>query len=241
MKLRLLAASLAALGLGAGVAVAQTAPAPTQQQAPAPAPLDKAVLSYALGYDQGLGLADLGSDVDINAVIRAMQDGYAKKAPAYSREQTDAQIAGLQQRMGAKMRAEIEVAARENRAKSDAFLAANRTKAGVVTLPSGVQYRIIETGTGAKPTAESTVEIHYRGSVSTGREFFSTYAQDNVRPASFKLSEFPVEGAREAIQLMPMGSRWEVFVPPSKAFGDNPRPVGPGQALVLDIKLVSVK
>ena len=87
MKLRLLVATLAALGLGAGVAVAQTAPAPAQQQAPAPAPLDKAVLNYAIGYDQGAGLADLGTDIDINAVIRAMQYGYAKKQPAYPQAQ----------------------------------------------------------------------------------------------------------------------------------------------------------
>ncbi|HEU0153330.1 MAG TPA: FKBP-type peptidyl-prolyl cis-trans isomerase N-terminal domain-containing protein [Arenimonas sp.] len=240
MKLRLLAASLAALGLGAGVAVAQTAPAP-QQQAPAPAPLDKAVLSYAIGYDQGSGLSQLGADVDINAVIRALQDGYAKKAPAYPAQQMEAQIAGLQQRMTAKVRAEIETAARENRAKSEAFLAANRTKSGVITLPTGVQYRIIETGTGAKPTLESTVQVHYRGSVSTGKEFFSTYAQENPEPSTFKLGDFPIEGARDVMLMMPVGSRWEVFVPPSKAFGDNPRPVGPGQALVLDIKLVSAK
>lgn len=243
MKLRLLAASLAALGLGAGVAVAQTAPAPAQQHAPAPVPLDKAVLNYAIGYDQGAGLADLGTDIDINAVIRAMQDGYAKKQPAYPQAQMEAQLAGFSQRINAKMRAQLETAARENRAKSDAFMAANRTKTGVITLPSGVQYRIIEAGTGPKPTAGSTIEIHYRGSISTGQEFFNTYAQ-NVAvppPASLKLEQFPIEGGREAIMMMPAGSRWEVFVPPSKAFGDNPRPVGPGQALVLDIKLISVK
>ncbi|HEX4853922.1 FKBP-type peptidyl-prolyl cis-trans isomerase N-terminal domain-containing protein [Arenimonas sp.] len=243
MKLRLLAASLAALGLGAGVAVAQTAPAPAQQQAPAPAPLDKAVLSYAVGYDQGAGLAQLGNDIDINAVIRAIQDGYAKKPAAYPQPQMEAQLASLQQRMGAKMRAELETAARENRAKSEAFLAANRTKTGVVTLPSGVQYRIIETGTGPKPTANSTVQVHYRGSITTGQEFFNTYAQNNPnpQPASFQLDQFPIEGGREAMMMMPTGSRWEVFVPPNKAFGDNPRPLGPGQALILDIKLVGIK
>ena len=83
MKLRLLAASLAALGLGAGVAVAQTAPAPAQQQAPAPAPVNKAVLSYAIGYDLGSDLAQQGVDVDINAVIRALQDGYISVTPLH--------------------------------------------------------------------------------------------------------------------------------------------------------------
>ena len=132
--------------------------------------------------------------------------------------------------------------ASENKAKSDAFLAANRAKAGVVTLPSGVQYRVIEPGTGAKPTLANTVAMHYRGSVSTGQEFANTYAQQNPTPATFKLAEFPIKGVQEALQLMPMGSRWEIFLPAEQAFGNDPRsPVGPSQALVFDIKLVSVQ
>ena len=242
MKLRLLAATLAALGLGAGAAVAQTAPAPNQQQAPAPAPVNKPVLSYAIGYDLGSDLAQQGVDIDINAVIRALQDGYAKKEAAHPKPQMDAQLAGLQQRIVAKARAEFEAAANANKAKSDAFLAANRAKPGVTALPSGLQYRVIEPGTGAKPTQASTVQMHYRGSVSTGQEFANTYAQANPTPVSFKLSEFPIEGVREALLLMPVGSRWEVFLPSEKAFGNDPRsPVGPGQALVFDIKLVSAQ
>lgn len=239
MKLRLLAACLAAFGLSAGVALAQSAPAANQ---PAPPPANKPVLSYAIGYDLGKDLADQKVDVDINAVIKALQDGYAKRAPAHSQEQMDGQLAGLQQRMVAQARAEFERVANENKAKSDAFLAANRSKPGITTLPSGIQYRVIETGTGAKPTAASTVQMHYRGSVSTGQEFANTYAQQNPTPASFKVGEFPIRGVQEVLALMPAGSRWEVFLPSDKAFGNDPRsPVGPGQALVFDIKLVAVQ
>lgn len=239
MKLRLLAACLAAFGLSAGVALAQSAPAANQ---PAPPPANKPVLSYAIGYDLGKDLADQKVDVDINAVIKALQDGFAKRAPAHSQEQMDAQLAGLQQRMVAQARAEFERVANENKAKSDAFLAANRSKPGITTLPSGIQYRVIEPGTGAKPTAASTVQMHYRGSVSTGQEFANTYAQQNPTPASFKVGEFPIRGVQEVLALMPAGSRWEVFLPSDKAFGNDPRsPVGPGQALVFDIKLVSVQ
>ena len=243
MKLRLLAASLAALGLSAGVALAQTAPAPAPQQAqPAPAPVNKPVLSYAIGYDLGKDLAAQNVDVDINAVIRALQDGFAKKAPAHPQEQLDAQLGGLQQRMVSQARAEFERVARDNKTKSDAFLAANRAKPGVTTLPSGMQYRVIEPGAGAKPTSTSTVQMHYRGSVSTGQEFANTYAQANPTPASFKVSEFPIKGVRDALLMMPTGARWEVFLPSDQAFGNDPRsPVGPGQVLVFDIKLVSVK
>ena len=239
MKLRLLAACLAAFGLSAGVALAQSAPPANQ---PAPPPANKPVLSYAIGYDLGKDLADQKVDVDINAVIKALQDGFAKRAPAHSQEQMDGQLAGLQQRMVAQARAEFERVANENKAKSDAFLAANRSKPGITTLPSGIQYRVIETGTGAKPTAASTVQMHYRGSVSTGQEFANTYAQQNPTPASFKVGEFPIRGVQEVLALMPAGSRWEVFLPSDKAFGNDPRsPVGPGQALVFDIKLVAVQ
>ena len=241
MKLRLLAASLAALGLTAGLASAQTAPAP-QAQAPAPVAANKPVLSYAIGYDLGKDLAQQNVDVDINAVIRALQDGYAKKAPAHPEDQMGAQLAGLQQRMMTQARAEFDRVSRENKAKSDAFLAANRAKPGVTVLPSGIQYRVIEPGAGAKPTTASTVEMHYRGSISTGQEFANTYAQSAATPASFKVSEFPIKGVRDVLLTMPTGSRWEIFLPPDQAFGNDPRsPVGPGQALVFDIKLVSVK
>lgn len=242
MKLRLLAASLAALGLSAGVAVAQTAPAPAPQAVQAPVAVNKPVLSYAIGYDLGKDLAQQGVDVDINAVIKALQDGFAKRAAQYPQPQMDAQLSGLQQRMMNKARSEFERVANENKSKSDAFLAANRSKPGVTTLPTGVQYRVIEPGTGAKPTQASTVSMHYRGSVSTGQEFANTYAQQNPTPATFKISEFPIKGVQEALLMMPAGSRWEVFLPADKAFGNDPRsPVGPGQALVFDIKLVSVQ
>lgn len=242
MKLRLLAAAVAALGLSAGVALAQTAPAPAPQAQPAPPPVNKPVLSYAIGYDLGKDLAQQGVDVDINAVIRALQDGFAKKAPAHPQPQLDAQLGGLQQRMVQKARSEFEAMARENTSKSTAFLAANRSKPGVTVLPSGIQYRVIEPGTGAKPTNASTVQMHYRGSVSTGQEFANTYAQQNPTPATFKLAEFPIKGVQAALLMMPAGSRWEIFLPADQAFGNDPRsPVGPGQALVFDIKLVSVQ
>jgi peptidylprolyl isomerase len=241
MKLRLLAASLAVLGLSAGVALAQTAPAQApQQQQPAPAPVNKPVLSYAIGYDLGSDLASQNVDVDINAVVKALQDGFAKRDPQYTPQQMEAQLTGLQQRMVAAARTEFETRSRENKARSDAFMAANRAKPGVTTLPSGIQYRIIEPSNAARPGPTSTVQLHYRASDSTGREFANTYAQQNPTPATFKVDEIQIEGLRESILLMPIGSRWEIFLPSEKAFGNDPRsPVGPGQAVVFDIKLVS--
>jgi len=244
MKLRLLAAAVAAFGLTAGLAVAQTAPpAAPAQPAPAPVAANKPVLSYAIGYDLGKDLATQSVDVDIAAVIRGLQEGFAKKNPgAYPAEQMEAQLAALQQRMAAQARSEFERVAGENKRRSDAFMASTRSKPGVTALPNGILYRVIEPGSGAKPTDASTVRIHYRGSISTGQEFANTYAQANPTPASFQVGNFPIVGVREILKLMPSGARWEVFLPADQAFGNDPRsPVGPGQALVFDIKLEGVQ
>jgi len=238
MKLRLLAASMAAFALSSGAVLAQSAtPAPA-----AAAPSDKATLSYAIGYDMGRDLAERKVDLDVNTMTRAMQEGYAKKPPSMQGEKLAAALSAFQKKMAEQERANFERVSRENKAKSDAFLTANKAKPGVTVLPSGVQYRIIEPATGAKPTAASTVSVHLRGSVSTGQEFANTYSSANAQPATFKLGEFPLAGVKEAIMMMPVGSRWEVYIPADKAYGNDPRsPIGPGQAIVFDIKLVSSK
>jgi len=239
MKLRLLAATLAALALSSGAALAQSAtPAP----AAAAAPADKVTLSYAIGYDMARDLAERKVDLDINTVIRAMQDGYVKKPPTMPGDKLAAALSQFQKKMADQERADFERVTRENKAKSDAFLAANKSKPGVVVLPSGVQYKVIDAGSGAKPTSASTVSVHLRGSISTGQEFANTYSSANAQPATFKVSDFPLAGVKEALLMMPTGSRWEVYIPAEKAYGNDPRsPIGPGQAIVFDIKLVSVK
>jgi FKBP-type peptidyl-prolyl cis-trans isomerase len=239
MKLRLLAASMAAFALSSGAAMAQSAtPAP----AAAAAPADKATLSYAIGYDMARDLAERKVDLDVNTLIRAIQDGYAKKPPTMDGAKLQAALTSFQKKMADQERANFERVSRENKAKSEAFMSANKSKPGVTVLPSGVQYRIIEPATGAKPTAANTVSVHLRGSISTGQEFANTYSTANAQPASFKVSEFPLDGVKEVIQMMPVGSRWEVYIPSNKAYGDNPRsPIGPAQAVVFDIKLLSSK
>ena len=234
MKLRLLAAAMAVLVSSA--ASAQTA-------APAAAPAaDKNTLSYAIGYDMARDLAERKVDLDVATLIRGINDGYAKKQPAMPGDKLAAALSGFQKKMADQERANFEKLSRENKSKSDAFLAANKAKPGVTTLPSGVQYRVIEPGTGAKPTSASTVQVHLRGSISTGQEFANTYSTANAQPASFKVSEFPLAGLKEAIVMMPVGSRWEVYIPAEKAYGNDPRsPIGPAQAIVFDVKLISSK
>jgi len=138
MKLRLLAATLAALTLAAGSAFAQSSPA-----------LDKNSLSYALGYDLGRNLIESGEAVDVNTVIKALQDGYAKREPTVPVAQLRTAVESMQKRQVEKAKAAFEQASAQNKAKSDQFLAQNKAKAGVQSLPGGIQYRVVEAGNGA--------------------------------------------------------------------------------------------
>lgn len=233
MKLRLLAAALTALTLTAGAANAQDMTS------------EKGKLSYALGYDLGRNLVESGEQVDLATVQRGVQDGFSKKEPAVPIEQLRTAVEGMQQRQVAKMKAAFEKASAENKTKSDAFLAQNRAKAGVKTLPGGVQYREVEAGSGAKPTQASDVTLQYKGSLHDGRTFVDTSKPQQGQPAgpvSMKVSQIPLAGLREALLQMPAGARWEVVLPADKAYGNTPQsPVGPNQAVVFDVKLVSVK
>ena len=229
MKLRLLAASLAALTLVAGSAFAQTTPAPNKND-----------LSYALGYDLGRNLVESGEAVDINTVIKALQEGYGKKEPTVAVTQLRTAVEAMQKRQMEKAKAAFDKASAENKTKSDAFLAQNKAKAGVQTLASGVQYRVIEAGAGAKPTQASTVALEVAGPFPYGQR--PTEARPAQSIPSIKLSEVEMAAMRETLLQMPAGSKWEVTLPPEKAYGADPRtPFPPNVAVQFEIKLVSVK
>jgi len=233
MKLRLLAAALTALTLTAGAANAQDTTS------------EKGKLSYALGYDLGRNVAESGEQVDLASIQKGLQDGYAKKDPSVPVDQLRTAVQNMQQRQLAKAKAAFEKASAENKAKSDAFLAQNKSKAGVKTLPGGVQYREIEAGSGAKPNQNSNVQIQYKGTLPDGRTFVDTNQAQQGQPAgpvTMKLSEIPLVGLREALAQMPAGARWEVVLPADKAYGNTPQsPIGPNQAVIFDVKLVSVQ
>ncbi|GHE29105.1 FKBP-type peptidyl-prolyl cis-trans isomerase N-terminal domain-containing protein [Vulcaniibacterium thermophilum] len=231
MKLRLLAAATAALLLAAGSAAAQDTST------------EKGKLSYALGYQTGADLAQLtarGEALDVNAVVKGLQDAYAKKQPAVPGEQLKAAVEAMQKRLAEKAKAEFDRMAAENKTKSDAFLAQNKGKAGVKMLPSGAQYRVIENGTGAKPTMASTVQLEVAGPFPWGER------PQQARPASqipaVKVSEIEMAAMREALMQMPAGSKWEITLPPDKAYGADPRSgFPPNVAVQFEVKLVSVK
>ncbi len=228
MKLRLLAATLAALTLTAGIAVAQDTTS------------EKGKLSYALGYDLGRNLAESGEAIDVNTVVKAVQDGYSKKQPAVPVDQLRSSVENMQKRLQAKAKAAFDKASTENRGKSDAFLAQNRGRAGVKVLPSGVQYRILEAGKGTKPTQGSNVELEVAGPFPWGQR--PAQAKAPQKMPSMKLSQIEMPAMREVLLQMPAGSKWEIVLPSDKAYGADPRSgYPPNVAVQFDVKLLGVK
>jgi len=231
MKLRLLAATVAALTLTAGVALAQDTTS------------EKGKLSYAFGYDFGRSLAESGEQIDVNTLVKAVQDGFGKKQPAIAADQLRPAIEAFQKRQQAKAqqaKAAFDKAAAENKTKSDQYLAANKAKAGVKVLPSGVQYRVIENGTGAKPTLNSTVALEVGGPYPFGQHPPQGDKAESI--PSIKVSAIEMPAMREVLAQMPAGSKWEIVLPSDKAFGADPRTgFPPNVAVAFDVKLISVK
>jgi len=202
---------------------------------------DRAELSYALGYEAGLDLGQRKLDVDINTILRGVQDGYSRKNPEYSPQTMQRVLQAMQSRMVAEARAAYQKLATDNLQKARAFFAENGKKKGVVTLPSGVQYKVLDGSGGNKsPTVDSEVTLQYRGQFLDGTVFADT--ADSGKPAVFPVNQM-IPGWRQIITRMHVGDHWQVFVPPDQAYGirgDLPR-IGPNEALVFDIQLLGVK
>ncbi|NYZ63920.1 FKBP-type peptidyl-prolyl cis-trans isomerase N-terminal domain-containing protein [Luteimonas deserti] len=228
MKLRFIAAALAATTFS-GVAFAQTA-------APAAAN-DRTTLSYALGFDLGNRLAETGESVDVNTIIRGLQDGHGRKDPAYTPEQMGTAYNGFQQRMQQKIVTERRAALTENEGKATAFLTEYRAREGVVSLPSGVMYRVVEAGAGNKPSASSQVEIAYQALIVPVGIGLSA----DEKTAPFRVSDSPIAGLREVLPLMPLNAVYEVVFPPGRfVTGENTQEIA-RQPVGVMVKLLSVR
>ena len=199
---------------------------------------EKGKLSYAVGWDIGADIARRSTEFDVESLITAIRDVVGEKDPQVTPEEMRAMLTALQEKVRAEQVEQFRVLSEENQKASEEFLAANKSKTGIVALPSGVQYRIIEEGEGARPGLESKVSVHYRGSKLDGREFDSSFARGT--PEEFTVDAV-LRGWQEVLPLMKVGSTWQIFVPPELAFGarGNP-PVGPNEALMFDLKLVEI-
>jgi FKBP-type peptidyl-prolyl cis-trans isomerase FklB len=217
--------------------------APTSTTAKPAAPLtlktDKDKLSYAVGMNIGRSIHSQSMEIDPAILMRGMKDELAGKTVMTD---MDAHNTLMQAQQEAKKKAdEMRQASMEpNKKAGEAFLAANKTKEGVVTLPSGLQYKILKEGTGPKPTAADSVICNYRGTLIDGKEFDSSYKRG--QPATFPVGQV-IKGWTEALQLMPVGSKWQLFVPADLAYGDRGAgpDIGPGATLIFEVELISIK
>jgi FKBP-type peptidyl-prolyl cis-trans isomerase FklB len=200
---------------------------------------DKA--SYAIGLNIGKSMHKDSVDVDPNILLRGMKDGLAGAKPLLTDEEAKAAMVALQADLRKKGEEKMLVQGEANKKQGDVFLAENKTKDGVVTLASGLQYKILKEGTGPKPTATDTVVCNYKGTLLDNTEFDSSYKRG--QPATFPVSGV-IKGWTEALQLMPVGSKWELFVPADLAYGARGGPgggIGPNATLVFEVELMSIQ
>lgn len=221
--------------------VAAAATLPIQHAHAQTAQTDRARLSYALGYEAGRDLGQHDLQIDIATVLRGVQDGYGQKKPVYPPQDMQRVIVTMQQKMLTQARAAYTKLATANLARSVKFFADNKSRKGVIALPSGVQYKVLDDGSGEKsPTLQSDVTLQYRGAFLDGTVFDNTY--DRGQPVEFPVSQM-IRGWQDVITRMHTGDHWQVFIPPQMAYGERGQPprIGPNEALIFDIKLVDIK
>ena len=216
----------------------QTSAAKTPAAPALNTPKDK--LSYSIGMNIGKSLKRDNVDVDSAILLRGINDVLGGGNLLMSDQEAQSTLTALQADLRKKQEQETQQVAETNKKEGDAFLAANKAKDGVVALPSGLQYKILQEGTGPKPTAADTVTVNYRGTLINGTEFDSSYKRG--QPASFSVGGI-IKGWTEALLLMPVGSKWQLFVPADLAYGSRQAgpAIGPNSTLVFEVELLSIQ
>ncbi len=252
----LLAASIVLLGNAVAQQTPATSPTPPAKAQPStgtttrhtstatkPKPLvletEKDKASYAIGLNVGKGLRRDSVDVDPKILLQGLEDALADGKLLLTDDEIRTVLGDLQKQVREKQEEKRLAQIESNKKEGDAFLAANKTKEGVVTLPSGLQYKVLVAGTGPKPTATDSVVCNYRGTLLDNTEFDSSYKRG--QPATFPVSGV-IKGWTEALQLMPVGSKWQLFIPPDLAYGERGQStIGPNATLVFEVELLSIQ
>lgn len=212
----------------AGLLIAATATAADKQELKTPT--DR--LSYSAGYDMALKIKESGIALDYDVVLQAARDVLKGRKTLMTRKEVGEEIAGYRRERKNEL-------AEKNRKEGRAFLAENKKKEGVVTLPSGLQYKIIKEGTGRSPGPRDIVTVHYTGWLVDGQQFDSSYMRS--QPATFSLTQV-IPGWSEGLKLMKEGAKWQLVVPPDLGYGERGTPggpIGPDAVLIFDIELLA--
>lgn len=197
-------------------------------------------VSYSIGSDLGVNLKKQGIAINPAVFAKGVEDGMRGGTLLMTEAEMKKVLGDFEKEMMDKRTSDLNKQAEENKQKGEAFLKQNKIKAGVVALPSGLQYKIITPGTGVKPTKEDTVTVEYTGRLLNGDVFDST--EKAGKPVSFKLTQV-IPGWTEALQLMPAGSTWEVYIPAKLAYGSRNvgGAIGPNETLIFNVHLLEVK
>lgn len=220
---------------------AGSAKRPAATAVPLKSPKEKA--SYAIGQNVGKGLrSNLQKDdveVDSSSLARGFRDAIAGNKSLLTDEESKAALTALATEVRAKQQIKLEQISAANKKEGEAFLAANKTKEGVVALPSGLQYKVEKEGNGPKPTAADSVTCNYRGTLIDGKEFDSSYKRG--QPLTIPVNGV-IKGWTEAMQLMPVGSKWQIFIPPDLGYGNQAmgQDIQPGSTLIFEVELLSI-
>ncbi len=197
-------------------------------------------VSYSIGMDIGNNLKKQSIDIDPDILAQGIKDTFSGGKTLLTEQEFRDTLTAFQIELRAKQIERTKELADKNKKEGEAFFAENKKKDGLMTLPSGLQYKIIKEGTGETPKLEDTVTVNYRGTLIDGTEFDSSYRRG--QPATFSVKGV-IAGWTEALQLMKVGSKWQLFVPSNLAYGERGagRDIGPNATLIFDIELISIK
>lgn len=229
MKSLIAIAFVAAALLPLSAAEPSSSPLKTQQ--------DK--VSYVLGMNLGKQLKKNDVEINYDIYLKGLKDAVAGQNVLLTDQEAQKVMIQFQQELRAKQSAKSKIEGDQNKKAGEAFLEANKKKKGVVTTPSGLQYKVIVKGTGPIPTTNDTVVTHYRGTLINGTEFDNSYKRGE--PATFPVTGV-IKGWTEALLMMPVGSKWQLFIPSNLAYGERGRPgIPPNSTLLFDIELLQIK
>ena len=229
--------SAVVLGLLASFCIAQNKTAAPKNKPDTGFKTNSEKVGYAMGLNIGRNLKRQRLIVDVNSLAQGIRDALSNAEPKLSQQQIEAAFRAFQE----KLQAQRKLKAVKNKKDSEAFLAKNGKQKGVTTTKSGLQYKILKQGQGKSPKASDTVKTHYRGTLIDGTEFDSSYKRN--MPATFPVQGV-IKGWTEALQLMKVGAKWQLFIPSNLAYGEKPRdgsPIGPNAALVFEIELLGIE
>jgi FKBP-type peptidyl-prolyl cis-trans isomerase FklB len=197
-------------------------------------------VSYSIGFQMGIEFVKRGVVVDPEMIAEGVRDGLSGAEPRLSDEDMKARLSGLEAQVKQAKQKEMEKQAAKTLAEGEAYLAENGKKNGIVTLPSGLQYQVLQKGEGQSPKATDRVTVHYRGTFIDGTEFDSSYSRG--KPITFLLDRV-IKGWTEGVQMMKPGAKWKLFIPAKLAYGEKGfgSRIPPNSALIFELELIFVE